>query len=116
MRLKWGSWLYKLGTAAIGGGAGAVVSGVSSIMIAPDTFNLTSAAGGWKVLILMGVNFAVSGFFSMFFYLKTAPLPEIADEDTQAFRKTVERAVAKEKIQEVIRDNNEPEPPSRDKF
>lgn len=100
MKLRWDKWLYGLGSAIIGGGAGAVVSGFTNIMIAPDTFNLTTHAGAGKVALGMGINFLIVGFFSMFFYLKQSPLPAVDDSDPAAFRKTVENAVEVEKEKE----------------
>lgn len=86
MKLRWDKWLYGLGSAIIGGGAGAVVSGFTNIAIAPDTFNLSTPAGAWKVLLAMGINFATVGAFSMFFYLKQSPLPQ-AEGDTTFTKK-----------------------------
>lgn len=107
MKLRWGKWLYGLGTAAIGGGSGAVVSGFTNIALAPNTFNFTTTDGAMKVLLAMAINFAVVGAFSMFFYLKQAPLPPMDDSDPALFRKTVERAVKVEKVAEKIRESEE---------
>jgi len=103
MKLRWDKWLLGLGSAFIGGGAGAVVSGFTNIAIAPATFNLTSAEGAGKVLFTMLINFVVVGAFSMFFFLKQSPLPTPDDSDPFAFRKKVEAAVAVEKVQEKVR-------------
>ena len=81
MKLRWGKWLYGLGSAVIGGGAGAVVSGFTNIVIAPSTFNFNTAGGAVKVLLAMVISFAVVAGFSLFFYLKQAPLPEADDGD-----------------------------------
>ena len=86
MKLKWDRWLYGLGSAVIGGGAGAVVSGVTNIAISPATFNLTTADGAWKVVLAMGINFGVVAFFSAFFFLKQSPLPP-AEGDTEHITK-----------------------------
>jgi hypothetical protein len=75
MKLKWDKWLYGLGNAIIGGGAGAVISAFSNIAIAPGTFNLVTGEGATKVLTSMGVSFLISGALSLFFYLKQSPLP-----------------------------------------
>lgn len=81
MKLRWSKWLYGLGSAVVGGGAGAVVSGFTSIILAPDQFNLTTGHGALKVVAAMAINFGVVGFFSMFFYLKQSPLPPAEDDE-----------------------------------
>jgi hypothetical protein len=75
MKANLKKWLYGLGSAVIGGGSGAVVSGVTAMGFAPDKFNLSEMHGVWRLLGLMFVNFLVSGILSMFFYLKQSPLP-----------------------------------------
>jgi hypothetical protein len=80
MKLMWDKWLYGLGSAVIGGGSGAVVSGVSTMLIAPSLFNVTSWAGVAKVFSVMAINFVLTGGLSMFFYLKQSPLPAEVDE------------------------------------
>lgn len=87
MKLRWDKWLYGIGSAIIGGGAGAVVNGFTNIAIAPGTFNLTTGAGAMKVLLSMGVSFLLSGALSMFFYLKQSPLPPEATGDTTTIKK-----------------------------
>jgi len=68
-------WLYGLGSAIVGGGASAVVSGITSMGFAPDKFNLASLSGIGRLAALMAANFVVSGIFSAMFYLKQSPLP-----------------------------------------
>lgn len=80
MKLRWDKWLYGLGAAVIGGGSSAVVSGVSSMLISPSTFNVSTWDGALKVFSLMGVNFVLSAALSMFFYLKQSPLPSAVPE------------------------------------
>lgn len=75
-------WLYGLGSAAIGGGAAAVTSGLTSMGIAPDKFNMTNLPGVGHLLELVAVNFVVSGILSMFFYLRQSPLPPDDDVNT----------------------------------
>jgi len=87
MNARTKKWIYGLGSAVIGGGSGAVVSGFTNIAIAPATFNLATLEGTLKVLIAMLVNFLIVGFFSVFFYLKQAPLPELGSGDTEIFKK-----------------------------
>lgn len=68
-------WLHRLGAAFIGGGAGAVTSGLTSMGIAPDKFNLSSTKGLGCLLGMMAANFLVSGILSAMFYLRQSPLP-----------------------------------------
>lgn len=90
MKLKWVVWFYGLGKASIGGGAGAVVSGLTSIGLAPDKFNLVDWAGASKVITMMAINFLVTAIISLVFYLKQSPLPELVEEDTTMIRKDKE--------------------------
>lgn len=75
MKLNWDKWLYGIFSAIIGGGSGAVVSGVSTMLVSPSTFNVQTWQGVVRVLSVMGINFILTGAFSMFFYLKQSPLP-----------------------------------------
>lgn len=83
MKLSTEKWLYGLGSAMIGGGSSAVVSGVTSMGFAPDKFNLSSSAGFWHLIGLMVANFVVSGVLSAFFYLRQSPLPPETTEQTE---------------------------------
>lgn len=85
MKTSTEKWLYGLGSAAIGGGASAVTSGLASMGIAPDKFNMTNMSGLGHLLELMFVNFIISGLLSMMFYLRQSPLPP---EDTQIITRT----------------------------
>lgn len=75
MTAKTEQWLYGLGSATIGGGSAAIVSGVTSMGFDPAKFNLTNMSGVLHLLGLMAVNFIFSGILSAFFYLKQSPLP-----------------------------------------
>ena len=72
-------WLYGLGAATIGGGAQAIVSGLTGMGFAPDKFNFTNAAGVWHLLGLRFVNFVFSAILSAAFYLRQSPLPPVTD-------------------------------------
>ncbi len=89
MNTKTERWLYGLGSAVISGGAGAVVSGLTSMGIDPDKFNISSIQGMAHILILMFANFVVSGFLGGMFYLKQSPLPpeSTGNSDPVAFVK-----------------------------
>ncbi len=89
--LNWGAWLYGLGSGFIGGGAGAVTSGVIvSAMDKSGQFVL----GGAESIKLMLTCFVVNGIFSAFFYLKQHPLP---DRELEENRKAAEAAAAQQK-------------------
>lgn len=75
MKTQVRKWLRGLGSAVIGGGASAVVSGLASMGIAPDKFNIASLTGVGHLFALMFANFLVSGFLSAMFFLKQSPLP-----------------------------------------
>lgn len=75
MNNKTSRWLYGLVSCAIGGGASAVTSGLTSMGFAPDKFNLANSQGIWHLFGLMVANFVVSGFLSVMFYLRQSPLP-----------------------------------------
>lgn len=87
MNSKTERWLYGLGSAAIGGGAGAVVSGFTAMGIDPDKFNFTSTSGVAHFFLMAILNFSVSGFLSIMFYLKQSPLPPESTGDTVTITK-----------------------------
>jgi hypothetical protein len=68
-------WFYGLGSATIGGGSAAVVSGFTAMGFDPAKFNLTNSSGIMHLLGLTAVNFVFSGILSAFFYLRQSPLP-----------------------------------------
>lgn len=76
MPLTTKQWVHGLGAAFIGGGAGAVTSGLTSMGFAPDKFNLANAAGIGHLLGLMAANFIINGALSAMFFLRQAPLPD----------------------------------------
>lgn len=80
-------WLYGLGSAVIGGGASAVVSGLTSMGFAPDKFNLQNMNGIGHLFGLMLANFLVSGFLSAMFYLRQSPLPPESTGNTDFITK-----------------------------
>ncbi len=69
-------WIHGLGAAFIGGGAAAVVSGLTSMGIAPEKFNLQNASGMLHLLGLVAANFIFNGILSAMFFLRQAPLPD----------------------------------------
>lgn len=79
MKRTTSKWLHGLAATFIGGGASAIVSGLTSMGFAPDKFNLSDLKGFAHLLGMMLANFAVTGFLSAAFYLRQSPLPP--DED-----------------------------------
>lgn len=69
--LDWGNWLYNLGAGFVGGGASAVVSGVTINLMDPGHFNPRTT----DFYLIIGAMFLSNGLMSMFFYLKQNPLP-----------------------------------------
>lgn len=84
IRLDWSSWLYGLIAGFIGGGAGAVVSGVTASMLVPDRL----AFGGGKFFVLIGVVFLAHGAISTMMYLQQNPLPKQLTVTDESAKKT----------------------------
>lgn len=74
------AWIYGLFAAMIGGGASAVSSGVSGMVVAPETFNLSGGLG--KTLKLMGATAVVGAATHVVTYLKQSPVPPPGDDTT----------------------------------
>jgi len=70
----WSTWLLGIFRSFISGGSAAMVSGLTSIGIAPDKFNLTSSVG--NTLKLMGVMFLFQGGYRMFEFLQLHGAPD----------------------------------------
>lgn len=64
----WKTWLLGIFRSFISGGSSAMVAGLSSMGIAPGTFNLTNSVG--NTLKLMGVMFLFQGGYRMFEFLQ----------------------------------------------
>lgn len=76
-RLEWGLWLYGLGSAFIGGGAGGVGAAIGAAILDPTHFNVLHPG---PLLLLMASTFAASGVTPFFAYLKQYPLPSLVTE------------------------------------
>jgi len=74
-----GIWLRGLVAAFVGGGSGSVTTGLTSMGIDPDHFNL--GTGLRHTMELMAIVFVLNGMMSVFLYLKQSPLPPIKSED-----------------------------------
>jgi len=70
----WTVWLRGLIGAGISGASAAISTGIGSIMIAPDRFNLNAEIGNLFKLIITTAT--VSFFVSITKYLKEKPIPE----------------------------------------
>ena len=67
--IRFDLWLYGLWSAFVGGGAGAIGSGVAA-----STMNLTKSPH--DTLVLMGWTFLITGIISAAAYLKEHPAPQ----------------------------------------
>lgn len=79
MKLNWDKWLYGMAGAIVGGGSSAVVGGIVSAFA--FKVDVATWIGAFKIISIMLANFAVAGFFSMFFYLKQSPVPPPVEEN-----------------------------------
>lgn len=79
-----GSWVYGLGAAFIGGGANAVCGGIAINMVDPAHFNARSK----DFYIFVGALFLANGTMSFFLYLKQTPLPKVKTIITSVQEKT----------------------------
>jgi len=71
--LDWDHWLYGLLAGFLGGGAGAVVSGVVVSVRDPARYNFSSS--GFYILVLS--IFVANGLLNFFSYLHQNPLPAV---------------------------------------
>ena len=70
----WKTWLIGIFRAFISGGSSAMVAGLTSMGIAPGTFNLNNSVG--NTLKLMGVMFLFQGGYRMFEFLQLHGAPD----------------------------------------
>lgn len=69
-------WLLGIMGAFVSGGAGAVSSGFSTILVDPEHFNIHAGLG--HLLEVMLATFVFSGIVSLAKYLQQHPVPESA--------------------------------------
>jgi hypothetical protein len=67
IKLNWKPWLYSLAAAAIGSASGSV----GPMLVAPETFNVTSIKGAQHLL----ASFCLSGISAVLLFLAKSPLP-----------------------------------------
>jgi hypothetical protein len=77
----WSTWLLGIFRSFISGGSAAMVSGLTSIGIAPDKFNLSNSVG--NTLKLMGVMFLFQGGYRMFEFLQLHGAPDKLQQTLQ---------------------------------
>lgn len=70
----WGTWLLGIFRSFISGGSSAMVAGLTSMGIAPGTFNLSNSIG--NTLKLCGTMFLFQGGYRMFEYLQLHGAPD----------------------------------------
>lgn len=70
----WGTWWIGILRAFISGGSSAMVAGLTSMGIAPGTFNLSGSLG--NTLKLMGIMFLFQGGYRMFEFLQLHGAPD----------------------------------------
>ena len=97
----WSTWLLGIMRSFISGGSAAMVSGLTSIGIAPDKFNLTNSIG--NTLKLMGVMFLFQGGYRMFEFLQLHGAPDqlAATLDTAGAAAKQAQAAAGQAVQAV---------------
>lgn len=115
IKLDWGNWLYSLVWAFIGGGAGAVTSGVVVSAFDPKDFNFQT--GRFYGLVL--AVFTVNGVLSSLAFLHQQPLPKIETTTTTTIETTKQEDKPKaivvttvEKVEKVETKTAEPTKPA----
>jgi hypothetical protein len=78
-RMDWGDWFRGIIAGFVGGGSGAISSGVVLSLIDSDHFN---AAHPGKVLEIMGGMFLVNGILTTAAFLHQNPVPALVTETT----------------------------------
>lgn len=71
--IDWTNWVRGLAAAFIGGGAGAVQVGFSTVVVDPQDFNVHAG----KLYVVMLVSFLFSGTMSMMAFLHQQPIPAL---------------------------------------
>ncbi|HXI40827.1 MAG TPA: hypothetical protein VNH83_12650 [Bryobacteraceae bacterium] len=79
--MKSQAWLHGLVAATVGGFSGALESGITLIVVAPETFNLN--AGLKKTLFTMLIFSLLSGAKCAAAYLKQSPVPPVWTQETE---------------------------------
>jgi hypothetical protein len=96
-KYDWATWMLGIMRSFISGGSSAMVAGLTSMGIAPGTFNLTNSVG--NTLKLMGIMFMFQGGYRMFEFLQLHGAPDrlqqtlqVAEDATDVAATQVNRA------------------------
>ncbi len=100
-KLDWDNWLYGLIAAFIGGGASAVVAGITASGLAPNELKL----GTLKSFELIGMVFLFKGIIVGCAFLAQSPLPKkvtvtTVETTVENPPKTVKTTVEETKVEE----------------
>lgn len=79
-RFDWRNWVMGLVAAFLGGGSGAIGAAFSTMVIAPQQFNLQNPSA---LLKNMGLTFLFSGLIAFFAKLHTDPVPTMTTTVTE---------------------------------
>jgi hypothetical protein len=85
MKLDWGSWLYGLWAAVIGGASNSVVAGLGLNLMDPVDFNARQS----RFWIMVGGLFALGAVKDFFIYLAQHPAPAVKTTTEMVAKKTV---------------------------
>src|SRR5882724_9954822 len=75
--IDWTGWTRGLVAAFIGGGAGAVQVGFSTMVVDPKDFNAYTG----KIYLVMLVSFVFSGLMAMMTFLHNQPIPALVAKE-----------------------------------
>jgi hypothetical protein len=76
--LDWSDWIKGIVAAFVGGGAGAVTSGIVVSLGDPQQYNM----GTQKFYVLVGSVFLMSGLMNMMAFLRSKPIPDVKQRET----------------------------------
>lgn len=88
----WATWLLGIMRSFISGGSSAMVAGLTSMGIAPGTFNLTNSVG--NTLKLCGTMFLFQGGYRMFEYLQLHGTPDQVQAKLDVAASATEKAAS----------------------
>lgn len=104
--LDWGSWLSGVIGGFIGGGASAVTSAVSMLVVDPNYV----ATHGANIVKIATTTFVVSGILGAALYLKQHPVPEVITTTTKTERTEVREDPAATITTKIEQQKVEPAP------
>ncbi len=104
----WSTWMLGIFRSFISGGSAAMVSGLTSIGIAPDKFNLSNSVG--NTLKLMGVMFLFQGGYRMFEFLQLHGAPDKLQQSLQVAAEATDKAKEAISVAKTQVEENPPKP------